>query len=70
MKVFFGWNSERPRKTIGLCCLTIARELPRGTHLPWVPTLCTENCTKCEGESESESHLGENPGLSPNSTHI
>ena len=46
---FFGWNSERPRKTIGLCCLTIARELPRGTHLPWVPTLCTDKLYKMWG---------------------
>ena len=41
-----GWNSERPRKTSGLCCLIIARELPRGTHLPWVPTLCTDKLYK------------------------
>ena len=44
-----GWNSERSRKTSGLCCLTIARELPRGTHLPWVPTLCTDKLYKMWG---------------------
>ena len=33
----------------GLCCLIIARELPRGTHLPWVPTLCTDKLYKMWG---------------------
>ena len=29
-----------PRKRV-LCSLMKARELPRGTHLPGVPTMCT-----------------------------
>ena len=29
-----------PRKRV-LCSLMKARELPSGTHLPWVPTMCT-----------------------------
>ena len=32
-----------------LCCLMIARELPRGTHLPWFPTLCTDKLYKMWG---------------------
>ena len=60
---FFGWNSERPRKTIGLCCLTIARELPRGTHLPWVPTFCTDKLYKMWGGKVRELPLGESTQL-------
>jgi len=59
-KEWFGYRGELkkdfwvgilkgPRKLV-LCCLIIARELPRGTHLPWIPTLCTDELYKMGGE--------------------
>ena len=39
VKVWVG-IPKGPRKRV-LCSLTKARELPRGTHLPGFPTMCT-----------------------------
>ena len=70
-KEWFGWNSERPRKTSALCCLVIAGELPRGTRPPFDPHFVhRKTVQKVRRESESETHLGENPRLSANSTYL
>ena len=61
-----GWNSERPQKTI-FVQLDESQRVAQGHSLPLESPQCAqENCTNCEGENESEPHLGENPSLPPN----
>ena len=58
-----------PRKRV-LCSLMKARELPRGTHLPWVPTMCTALLYKLWGRRWEWTPPGRKPQSSTKQTPI